>query len=142
MTTVRQPTIGFGLFHEGREPQVASAIGWARVRPKTGLRLRRGAWYPVLTDDRTKNVEIDVAEHAVAVPREQVQIRRHRPERFSVVVKSSDDPNRVKGTPEDLGLRYAVCPASHSRVRLSGHPNFLVCPDCGHRYPVAWDDEC
>jgi hypothetical protein len=58
------------------------------------------------------------------------------------VVRSEEDHNPMRGKPEDLGHTYAVCPLSSSRIRLSGHPEQLECPNCGHRFKVAWSDMC
>ena len=126
---------------------------WARVKPPGFGTLRRGAWYSVAftirryasvaIDDTADMVVVDVARRQIAVPRDLVNIRRSKPDRFSIVFRSSDDPNPVRGTPEYLGLIYAVCPSSGTRVRVSGHfPKVLKCPECGGRFEVAWEDIC
>ena len=117
-------------------------LGWARVKPPGAYMLRRGAWYPVVIDNRYHLVVLGVAERHIAVPRDRLQIRQHLPAHFSVVVRESEDPNPVKGTAADLGLTYAVCPTSRDRLRLAGHPSELQCPVCGHREQVAWEDAC
>ncbi len=117
-------------------------IGWARVKSPGAYGLRRGVWYPVVDDDASTGVLLDISLRTITIPRNILQIRRHQPERFSVVVRLPEDPNPVRGTPRDLGPTYAVCPSSGSRVRLSGHPDHLHCPSCHHLYAVAWDDEC
>ena len=116
--------------------------GWARVKPPGAYMLRRGAWYAVVIDNRYHLVVLDVADRNVAVPRDRLHIRQHLPTKFSVVVQEPDAYNPVRGTPEDLGGMYAVCPSSRSRVRLAGHPVVLQCPVCGHREKVAWEEEC
>ncbi len=120
---------------------MANHLGWARVRPSSNGSLRRGAWYQVVSDDGSA-VVIKVGERGVSVPREHLQIRRHCPEHFSVVVRSPGDHNPVRGTPEDLGLKYAVCPSSHTRVRLADDAPYLVCPECGCRYAIDWGETC
>lgn len=117
-------------------------LGWARVRPPGAYMLRRGAWYPVVVDNRYHLVVLGVAQRNVAVPRDRLQIRQHLPSRFSVVSRTTDEYNPVRGTAADLGGTYAVCPSSRSRVRLNGHPDNIQCPVCGHREEVAWDDIC
>ncbi len=117
-------------------------LGWARVRPPGAYMLRRGAWYPVVIDNRYQLVVLGVAQRNVAVPRDRLQIRQHLPSNFSVVIRAPDDHNPAKGTLADLGPTYAVCPSSRSRVRLEGRPDHVECPFCGHRESVAWDDIC
>lgn len=121
----------------------SEAIGWARVRPPGAYSLRRGAWYPVVEDDgEGSEVVLDLSNRRVVIPRRNLQIRSDRPTCFSIVVRTPKDPNPVKGTPEDLGLTYAVCPLSHTRVRVAGHPEVLECPRCGYQFPVEWKDLC
>ena len=117
-------------------------LGWARVRPPGAYMLRRGAWYPVVNDKAKSLVFLDVGRRNVAVPRTMLQIRRHLPDRFSLVVREPSESNPKRDTPEDMGTTYAVCPSSRSRIPISGHPDWLECPVCGYRYEVGWDDEC
>jgi hypothetical protein len=117
-------------------------LGWARVRPPGAYSLRRGAWYPVVDDNQSTEVVIALPIRTVVIPRGHLQIRRHRPERFSVVVREADDPNPRRGQLNDLGTIYAVCPSFGCRVRLSGHPDEMLCPECGRQFPIAWDDMC
>ena len=121
---------------------MSEAIGWARVEPPGAHSLRRGAWYAVVDDTASTEVVLDITQRQVVIPRHHLRIRRHRPQCFSVVVRTVSDPNPVRGKPEDLGTTYAVCPMSSSRLRLPGHPEQLQCPECGHRFKVAWDDMC
>ncbi len=121
---------------------VPETLGWCRVLPPGGFGLRRGAWNRIIEDGGSEKIVIDIVRAVVEVPRNLLEIRRHLPARFSVVVRDSDDPNPVKGTPLDLGPVYAVCPLSRSRVRLAGRQDEVQCPACGHRYSVAWEKEC
>jgi hypothetical protein len=119
------------------------AVGWARVKPPGAYSLRRGAWYPVLENNGDgSEVVLDLSHRIVVIPCRNLQIRGDHPTCFSVVIKRPEDPNPARGTAQDLGLEYAVCPLSHTRVRLSGHPEFLECPKCGYEFPVAWDEHC
>ncbi len=127
-------------------------IGWARVKgpAEVGVTsldgeaatLRRGAWYPVVSDDASPTVVLDISREEKAIPRESLQIRRHQSERFSVVARDPADPNPVRGTPADLGPTYAVCPTTRFRVRLTEHADSLECPRCGNGHLVAWDQLC
>ena len=123
---------------------MTAALGWARVRPPGGYKLRRGQWYAVVSDSGSPLVFLDVPQRRwnAGIPRNHLQIRRHPPERFAIVVRTSEDPNPMRGTPADLGLTYAVCPASGSRVRLAGRPEYLECPNCGHHSAIAWEEPC
>ncbi len=120
---------------------MSETLGWARAwataRPLTNPRLRQGAWYPVVGAETTR-VVLEVHGRRVAVPHQFVEIRSHRPERFTVVYRSSAEPNPADGTPADLGRTYVVCPSSGSRLRLIGHPKEIECPTCGHRGEIAW----
>lgn len=116
-------------------------LGWARVRNQGAGSLRRGAWYPVVQDVPNR-VVIAAGPRNVAVHREFVQLRQDLPSAFSVVTRRVEDPNPARGTTDDLGQTYAVCPWSRSRVRLDGRPDHLECPDCGHRGLVTWEEPC
>ncbi len=87
-------------------------------------------------------VILDVADRNLVVHRDLVELRRDRPGSFSLVTRSASDRNPALGTPADLGRTYAVCPWSRSRVRLTGRPDHLECPDCGHTGVVDWDSPC
>ncbi|HKW40607.1 MAG TPA: hypothetical protein VJN39_05100 [Gemmatimonadales bacterium] len=120
-------------------------LGWARVwfaakRDETHeARLRHGAWYPVVSSG-DRRVVLDVSGEQVPVPHEMVELRDKRPDRFTVVYRTHDDPNPARGTRGDLGRRYGVCPRCASRVLLRGHviPAVTSCPRCRHQGIVAW----
>lgn len=69
----------------------------------------------------------------VIVDVHQVETRDEPPTRFTIVRLSKTEPNPARGTPDNLGLRYAVCPSCTARVRLIGNPVNLTCSDCSHR---------
>ena len=121
-------------------------LGWARMwfaakrdDESDVQQLRHGAWYPVLSSG-DKRVVLDVSGQRVAVPHDLLELRAKRPDRFTVVYRTYDDPNPARGTRGDLGRRYAVCPACASRVLLRGHviPAVASCHKCGHQGIVAW----
>jgi len=121
---------------------------WARIRAPGATVLRRGAWYPVLLTGYSNRVVLDAGSREVALHRDLVDLRADRPARFSVVARTETDRNPVRGTPQDVGLTYAVCPISGTRIRLSRagtgshRPDTIECPDCGFRGPADWDHPC
>ena len=120
-------------------------LGWARMwfaakrDEESEAPLRHGAWYPVLSTGDTR-VVLDVRGQRVVVPQDLIELRPKRPDRFTVVYRTYDDPNPARGTRADLGRRYAVCPICASRVLLRGHviPAVTTCQKCGHQGIVAW----
>jgi hypothetical protein len=120
-------------------------LGWARMwyaakrDEELDAQLRHGAWYPVLSAGDTRAV-LDVSGRRVVVPQDLLEVRAKRPDRFTVVYRTYDDPNPARGTRADLGRRYAVCPMCASRVLLRGHviPSVTTCTKCGHQGIVAW----
>ena len=110
--------------------------GWARVGPHGAHIMRLGAWYQVVGNSDGNLVVLDIARRNVAIPRDLLQISPHRPERFSVVLWSR---SKLSGKSDDSPSIYAVCPVSGTRVRLSGHPESIECPSCGHRGVVDWE---
>jgi hypothetical protein len=114
--------------------------GWARVWPAAkidGKPLRRGAWYRIVSAGRSK-VVLEVRNTRYALPHDAVEVRRTRPDRFTVVYRPLNAPNPHEGTKKDLGRMYAVCPESGTRIKLFGRPDELLCPVCGHRGEIAW----
>jgi DNA-directed RNA polymerase subunit RPC12/RpoP len=119
----------------------AKPVGWGRVwpvsRPEADPMPRHGAWYPVVNRGETR-VVLDAHGQRVALPVEQVEVRDKRPDRFTVVYRVSNQPNPARGTRQDLGRVYAVCPSCTARSRLIGQPEETQCRSCGHRGVVAW----
>jgi DNA-directed RNA polymerase subunit RPC12/RpoP len=132
------------------------AIGWARLWPaakRAGAadrRLRQGAWYPVVSRGASRLV-LEVSGERVAVPHDLLEVRSTRPDRFTVVYRTRDDPNPARDTRRDLGRVYAVCPVCAARVLLARRPylgttgvwvttgvEHARCRKCGHEGVVAW----
>jgi hypothetical protein len=122
--------------------EATDAVAWARVYPAVqrarSKSLRRGAWYPVVNDELPDRVSIRLGPWAVDVPRRLVEVRRDRPDYFSVVnrVDYQDHPRRK--SEYNLGKHYAVCPVCAHRFAILGDPDTLECPQCTHRAQIAW----
>lgn len=117
-------------------------LGWARVwvaaQPLDVEPMpRQGAWYPIVSTGATRSV-LEVRGRRIAVPTDCLEIRKQRPERFTVVYRAVNSANPAFGTRADLGRVYAVCPVSGTRLKLIGHPRETKCPECGHRGEIAW----
>ena len=105
-------------------------LGWARLwfaakREDEEAPLRNGAWYPVLSSGVTRAV---------------LEVRDKRPDRFTVVYRTYDDPNPARGTRADAGRRYGVCPRCATRIpfRSGIIPPRATCHQCKHEGIVAW----
>ncbi|MGD2134823.1 MAG: hypothetical protein PVF27_01635 [Gemmatimonadales bacterium] len=115
---------------------VAWARVWAAVKPPHSRNLRAGTWYAVVHDELPDRVSIIVGEQVVDVPRRVLEVRRRRPEEFSVVYGKHGLP-RPEGEAA-RGPRYAVCPACASRFKVAPSLPRAKCPECGHRAEIAW----
>lgn len=110
---------------------------WTTARPEGAPRIRQGAWYPILAHGATR-VVLDVGGRPVDLPVRLVETRPKQPDRFTVVYRPSSADNPARGTRQDLGKVYAVCPRDATRIRLYGQPSEVDCPTCGHIGIVAW----
>src|SRR5437763_11935791 len=86
-----------------------SRVWYALKREEDEGLLRQGAWYPVVTSGVTRAV-LEVSGQRVTVPQEALEVRDKRPDRFTVVYRTREDPNPARGTRADVGRRYGVCP--------------------------------
>src|SRR3989304_3416336 len=94
-------------------------LGWGRVWAAgppfyASPMPRQGAWYPIVSTGSRRIVR-EVKGRLVAVPNDLIEVRKQRPERFTVVYRAVNSSNPVLGTRADLGRIYAVCPVSGSR---------------------------
>jgi hypothetical protein len=96
----------------------------------------------VLSENESDRIIVATTRCNVTVQRNNLDMRLYRPAGFSVVFRTPSDRNPVAGTDDDMGLMYAVCPWSGSRVRLDGFPDQLECPNCAYVGPVLWDEAC
>lgn len=104
---------------------------WARVRARSTVPLRRGAWYRVVAlDGRTAT--LDVNSRLLAFRRPLLQILPIRPPAWSVV------PRGVNGS--GPGHRYGVCPSCSDRARLEPEARAMRCRRCRGMFAVVWSD--
>lgn len=124
---------------------MTQALGWARIwfaaKRDGDVRLRQGAWYPVVSTGETRAV-LEVSGQRVAVAQEALEVRARRPDRFTVVYRAQHEPDPAPGTRAraQLSRTYAVCPRCASRVPFKGGvmPAFTTCPRCHYEGTVAW----
>lgn len=100
--------------------------GWARSRGDRAEAegLRRGAWYRVVEDAGERWVVLDVHHVEVRVPKENLELRKERPNAWSVV----HEP-------------HLVCPGCHKRQHVAGKPASVQCHECGNTFAVDWKDK-
>ena len=91
-----------------------SAERWARLRDGVRrARLRRGAWYPVLSEGPGEVVVV-VRHESVVLPPSYLDIVTTRPSKWSLLTEE----------------RYAVCPNCAQRVALGTPPERMRCGRC------------
>lgn len=105
---------------------------WARVRARTGVPLRRGAWYRVVEFDGAHAV-LDVNRRFVKVSRALLQVLPIRPPTWSVV----PSPPNSSLVPAN---QYGVCPGCADRARLDKGAQVMRCRRCRSRFAIAWSD--
>jgi ribosomal protein S27AE len=87
---------------------------WARLRDDVRrCRLRRGAWYPVLSLGPDEAVVV-VRHESVILPQTYLEIVTTRPDRWTVISAE----------------RYAVCPNCAQRVAVGTAPERMRCGRC------------
>jgi hypothetical protein len=123
-------------------PDTPHNIGWGRVFPAARLSnapaTRRGAWYRVLSEGRSR-VVLDIYGTRVALPKAAVEVRPQQPDRFTVVRRGQGETTPRRGEAGgDLSRVYAVCPRCAMRNALWGEPQELECDACHHKGVVAW----
>ena len=114
------------------------ARAWATARPFARPMPRRGAWYPVVGETSGDRIVLEISGRRVAIAKRFLEVRETRPKSFTVVVKGQNEPNPARGTQEDLGRTYAVCPQCGVRNALFTRPAMLLCEGCRYHGEVAW----
>lgn len=104
---------------------------WARVRARSNVPLRRGAWYRVVELD-ARSVTLDVNRRLLQFRRPLLQILPLRPPAWSVVPRAVNDSGP--------GIRYGVCPRCCDRARLEPEARAMRCRRCRGNFAVIWGD--
>jgi hypothetical protein len=115
---------------------------WARVKRSGTHGLRRGAWYPVVSDPPTGLVILSVRKHNVPVLRAHLDLDDAPPSRWSIVRWTEQQRGAQRASEQNVGLTYAVCPACSGRAKAEVQAPRLTCPDCGGTFPVDWEHPC
>src|SRR5438105_14818776 len=68
---------------------VAKGPRWARIRDAVRCRLRRGAWYPVLSAG-SHSVVVDVRGMPLSMHQSYLELTFARPTRWSIVARAAD----------------------------------------------------
>lgn len=121
--------------------QLNPLLGWGRLfaaaRLSQAPETRQGAWYPVVSEGRSRIV-LEVNGKRVDFARTAVEVRPNRPDKFTVVYRSPNEKAPPIAKEADPGRIYAVCPDCAHRTRLFGEPKTLQCPGCRHEGVIAW----
>ena len=109
---------------------------YARLREDVNIRLRRGAWYPVLKVEGIKAI-LHVGGRNVVVAAALLEFVKRPPPRWTVVAQT---PSGGRKAPSALGERYGVCPSCGDRAPLVGRVRRLRCTSCKFEFDVAWEE--
>jgi hypothetical protein len=106
---------------------------WARIRDDVRCRLRRGAWYPVLSAG-PHAVVLDVRGMSLSVHQSYLELTFARPTRWSIVARTPE----VVMMPESWGAWYAVCPGCGAREAVTQVHGAMACTRCDQRFHIDW----
>jgi len=115
---------------------VGKAPRWGRIRDDVRCRLRRGAWYPVLSV-ASHAVVLDVRGMSLSVHHSYLELTFARPTRWSIVARSPD----AVMTPESWGAWYAVCPSCAAREPVRRVAGAMVCSRCDQAFDINWSED-
>jgi len=108
--------------HTAQNDSEPSVRRWGRLTASVRSRLRRGAWYPVLSLS-PEEVVLDVHHRSTIVPRYLIEVRESIPMNWSIV-------------PTQWGGPYLVCPRCAERVRVRELPHHEFCVRCRQQFEV------
>lgn len=126
--------------HHGEKPMSPSK--WARVTQAEAYGLRRGAWYPVVSNSNSTTVVLDVNKSNRPVNRAHLEFSGEPPDKWSVVQRSPEDRAAKRASDRELGPVYGVCPECRERTIIEERVPSLACPSCGTEHEVDWDNPC
>jgi hypothetical protein len=108
---------------------------WARISDAVRCRLRRGAWYPVLSAE-SHAVVLDVRGAHISVHESYLDLTLARPTHWSIVARAAD----AVMMPESWGAWYAVCPSCSAREPVRQVKGTMVCPRCDQGFHIDWSE--
>ena len=115
---------------------------WARVTRAGIGGLRRGAWYPVLNENKSDVVVLDVNKKAVPADRSMFDFTSEKPHKRSVVrLDPQKDAAELAGE-AGLGPLYGVCPNCSGRANLKQDDTQLKCRVCELLFEIDWSAAC
>lgn len=120
----------------------SKAQKWARVKQTGAHGLRRGAWYPVLTDTKPTIVVLDVNKKAVPADRTLLEFATQKPRKWSVVRLHARDDAPRRASQAGLGTVYGVCPNCRGRANLKPDDIQRKCPVCDLLFEIDWGSSC
>jgi hypothetical protein len=106
---------------------------WARIRDAVRCRLRRGAWYPVLSAE-SQGVVLDVGGMPLSVHQSYLELTFARPTCWSIVARAPD----AVLMPESWGAWYAVCPGCGAREPVRQVTGAMACTRCEQAFSIDW----
>lgn len=112
---------------------------WARVRKAGAHGLRRGAWYPVVNDQKPTIVFLEVHKRNVAVDRSLLEFSDIAPTRWVVVMRDPEEQRGKRASDAGLQPTYGVCPTCRTRANLVADVDTAICPGCGSEYGIDWE---
>jgi hypothetical protein len=128
-----------GVATEPTQDYRMMARKWARLRQAGAQGLRRGAWYPVVSESGDSIVVLDVNKRMVPVPRSMLVMSPSRPARWTVVRWDETQRGAQRASESALGLTYVVCPECRLRAALDPPDAAkLTCVQCAREYEVDW----
>jgi len=114
---------------------------WARVTQAEAFGLRRGAWYPVVSNSSSL-VLLDVNKANRPVNRLSLEFTDQKPSKWSVVQRQPTAFAARRAIEKALGAVYAVCPSCRARCLLEFAVSELTCEECGRTAEVDWEHPC